>query len=85
MVETANAKLTMEEARNQQGCGMGTESACFSLVMGPGGLQCGLLANPQVAQMAGIRLGWRVNVDEADQKAWCPKGVLNNSKVAPTA
>ena len=48
-----------------------------------GGLQCALISNPAVAQTAGIRLGWRVNVDTADGKAWCPKGVLDNSKLQP--
>lgn len=80
-MEKLKAGLTQEEAGNQ-GCGMGTENACFALTMGPDGLSCALISNPQVAQMAGIRLGWRVNVDSADGKAWCPKGVLDNSKSA---
>ncbi len=84
MKESENAILTQQQAGNQ-GCGMGTENACFALTMGPGGLQCALISNPDVAQMAGIRLGWRVNVDTADGKAWCPKGVLNNSKLQPEA
>ena len=79
MIEQKSASLTELEAGNP-GCGMGTENACYALAMGPGGLQCALISNPGVARMAGITLGWRVNVDPMDHKAWCPKGVLDNSK-----
>lgn len=84
MRESENAILTQQQAGNP-GCGMGTENACFALTMGPGGVQCALISNEAVAQMAGIRLGWRVNVDPTDGKVWCPKGVLNNSKLPPEA
>ncbi|MCL5431891.1 MAG: hypothetical protein M1484_02190 [Patescibacteria group bacterium] len=71
--------LTEKEVRHP-GCGMGTENACFALSRNVDGWVCLLLANPNMAQMAGIKLGWRVNVDSIDEKAWCPKGVLDNSK-----
>ncbi len=77
-----SAFLTLDEA-GHPGCGMGTKQACFALVAGPGGLQCALISNPTVAQQAGIRLGWRVNVDPKDGLAWCPKQVLKNSKWPP--
>lgn len=76
----SDGKLTQEQVHNPKGCGAGTPNACFALTMGPGGMQCALLTNPGLAQMAGIQLDWRVNVDESDNKAWCPLGVLNNSK-----
>lgn len=76
----AENPLLSEEEMGVKGCGRGTENACFALTMGPGGFQCGLLSNPELASFAGIRLGWRVNVDASDGKAWCPKGVLGNSK-----
>jgi hypothetical protein len=72
--------LTNEQAFNPTGCGGGTEKACFALSAGPGGMQCLLITNPNIANIAGIKLGWRVNVDEEDNKAWCPLGVLNISK-----
>ncbi len=77
--EQQDASLTMEEA-GHPGCGMGTPNACFALTMDPGGMQCARISNPTVAQRAGIELDWRVNVDPEDGLAWCPKGVLNNSK-----
>ena len=85
-----SGKTTVEGAltdaqMGDPGCGRGTENACFALIMGPDGFVCGLLANPAIANMAGIRLGWRVNVDPTDEKAWCPLEVLDNSKVPPTA
>lgn len=36
MKESENAILTQQQAGNQ-GCGMGTENACFALTMGSGG------------------------------------------------
>lgn len=75
--------LSEEQAFSSQGCGAGTENACFALTMGsenPGQMLCAMVANPGVASMAGIQLGWRVNVDPTDSKAWCPLGILNNSK-----
>ena len=74
-----------EAQMGNPGCGFGTENACFALIAGPDGIVCGLLANPSIAQMAGMRLGWRVNVDPTDDQAWCPLEVLDNSKVPPTA
>lgn len=74
------------QAMSATGCGAGTPEACFSLTVGPesqGEFQCALIVAPAIAQMAGIQLGWRVNVDKADGKAWCPLAVLNNSKQAP--
>lgn len=70
--------LSTEEAKV---CGMGTENACFAITMGADGLQCALISNPNLAAIAGMKLGWRVNVDPSDGKACCPKGVLDNSKV----
>ncbi len=62
------------------GCGAGTKGACFALSRGPDGWECLMLSNPEMAAMVGIRLGWRVNVDPEDGKAWCPKEALSNSK-----
>lgn len=78
-MEQKDAKLTFEEA-GDPGCGMGTEKACFALVLAVDELQCSKISSPGVAQAVGIKLGWRVNTDPADGKAWCPKGVLDNSK-----
>lgn len=86
----------MEEAQQLSGklsnadlkkCGIGTENACFALTAGSEGMECSGVGAQQgdenkaaIFYTAGKRLKWRVNVDETDQKAWCPKGVLNNSK-----
>ncbi|OGM12125.1 hypothetical protein A2Z22_03480 [Candidatus Woesebacteria bacterium RBG_16_34_12] len=75
-----NGEITNEQAMDPKGCGAGTENACFALTFGESGFNCLLITNPQIAQMAGIRLGWRLNIDEEDKKVWCPLGVLNNSK-----
>lgn len=76
-----NPLLKAEEVGNP-GCGAGTPNACFALALGPMGFECSMISNPLVAYRAGIQLGWRVNVDRKDKKrrAWCPKGVLKNSK-----
>lgn len=76
---TQNATLTKEE---QKKCGVGTPDACFALIMGPdtNGIACGLIANPQVAQTAGIQLGWRPPPIPQDQdKPICVKGMLDNT------
>lgn len=72
--------LTEKQAFSPKGCCAGTANACFALIMGHKGMQCGLISNQNVNQMTGITLGWRVNVDESDGKAWYPLGVLGNSK-----
>lgn len=77
--ELVSAMLT-EQERGNPGCGCGTPGACYAVTMGPGGFQCATLSNPAIANVAGIRLGWRVNLDMNDLKAWCPKGILANSK-----
>ena len=69
-----------EEEQGNPGCGKGTPNACFALTLGKSGMQCSMISKPSLAQMAGIQLGWRVNVDPTDNLAWCPKGVLRNSK-----
>lgn len=76
--------LTDEQATNPHGCGAGTPNACHALVKNSlfGPYRCAWLANTDVANMAGIQLSWRVNVDPEDNKAWCPLGVLKNSKTA---
>lgn len=77
--------IPKDQAYSKTGCGAGTPNACFSLTVGPesrGEFQCALIVAQAVAGMAGINLGWRVNEDEADGKAWCPLGVLGNSKKA---
>ena len=78
--ERKKGLLTQKQATGPKGCGAGTENACFALTEGPGGLQCSMITNPPLASVAGIQLGWRVNIDESDKKAWCPFEVLNNSK-----
>ena len=78
------SKITIEDALSPQGCGGGTENACFAMsIGGPDGFEC-LLAGEDKgeANMAGIMLGWRMNIDPADQTPWCPKGVINGSKSA---
>lgn len=75
-----DGRLTPEEAMGSKGCGAGTENACFSLTMGKNGYNCSMIINPPLALITGIRLGWRVNVDEKDKKPRCPLGVLSNSK-----
>lgn len=80
-----SAKFTDADLKK---CGIGTKNACFALSLRPEGMECLMVKTQQgdnraqqLMSMAGIQLGWRVNVDETDQKAWCPKGVLNNSKL----
>jgi hypothetical protein len=75
------AGILSEQQVGHPGCGRGTPNACFALSFGPDGWECLLVTKPQMAGMVGIGLGWRVNVDPNDRKAWCPLGVLNNSKV----
>ncbi len=72
--------LTYKQVLNPKGCGAGTENACFAITSGIKGFECMLITCPQMAQLAGISLGWRVNVDQQDNKVWCPLGVLDNSK-----
>lgn len=73
--------IPRDEAFSPQGCGAGTENACFALKLnGDGEMECMFMSDPDVAEMAGIRLGWRLNIDPSDQKPWCPKGVLEDSK-----
>jgi len=74
--------LSQEEAMSPQGCGAGTENACFALARSGEGFDCSLMSNPEIAGIFGIKLGWRVNKDPSDNKAWCPKGVLEESKIA---
>lgn len=62
------------------GCGVGTRNACFALVAESAGMQCSMISAENMALTLGKRLGWRVNRDPKDGKAWCPKGVLANSK-----
>lgn len=76
-----NGHLVPEQAQSPKGCGAGTKDACFSLTVGEEGFECSLVTDQEVANLAGIQLGWRVNVDPSDEKAWCPLGVLDNSKV----
>ena len=75
-----NGLLTNEQVMNPKGCGAGTENACFALTSGPNGFECMRITKPDISGFVGISLGWRVNLDEVDGKAWCPLGVLNNSK-----
>jgi hypothetical protein len=73
--------IPREEALSPEGCGAGTENACFALSQnGDGEMECLLISNPQAANMAGIKLGWRLNIDPSDEKPWCPTGVLEDSK-----
>ena len=77
--------LTDEQANSSQGCGAGTPSACYALVKGPvcnGGFACGYIVNRTIAELSGLRQGWRVNVDPSYGKTWCPFGVFRNSKTA---
>ena len=74
-----NALLTQEEA-GHPGCGVGTKNACFAVVVSPDGMECSMISRQAIAQTMGLRTGWRVNIDASDGKAWCPKGVLDNSK-----
>lgn len=75
-----NATLTEEE---QKKCGVGTPDACFALLMSPtteGKIACGLIANPEVAQEAGIKLGWRPPpIPEGRDNPICVKGMLDNT------
>ena len=74
-----DASLTEEERKK---CGVGTPNACFALIMGAStnGIACGLIADSQVAQMAGIQLGWRPPpIPEGRDKPICVKGMLDNT------
>jgi hypothetical protein len=72
--------LSQQEVTSPQGCGAGTGKACFALGVGANGFECMLVSSPDTAEVMGLRMGWRVNVDESDGKVWCPKGVLAESK-----
>ena len=80
MGEKKPGKLTREQAFSPTGCGGGTEKACFALAGHRGTEECSLVTSPKAAAWAGLQLGWRANIDETDQKAWCPLGVLKDSK-----
>jgi hypothetical protein len=73
--------LTDEQAINPKGCGVGTENACFAVTHGPKGFECMFITNRELAQIAGEKLNWRVNVDKTDDDIrWCPLDILNYSK-----
>lgn len=89
--EVLSAILTDSEVGNP-GCGVGTDTPCFALTQGgkEASWQCmGVLIQQDPAEwaymfnMTGIQLGWRANVDQSDDLAWCAKGVLGNSKKPP--
>ena len=68
-------------------CGYGTKNACFALFEVQKGMKClGIIAEQgdeiwqEILDIIGGEIAWRQNIDEADQKSWCPKGYLNHSK-----
>lgn len=79
--ETVSRDATLTEEERKK-CGAGTPNACFALIMGPNteGIACGLIAEPQIAQVAGARLGWRTPpVPEGRDRPVCVKGLLENT------
>ena len=77
--------LTRDEYMSPQGCGVGTENACYALSMGVGGMVCSIAAKGNDAvNWAGIMLGWRMNIDPVDGTPWCPKGIIPGSKTNET-
>lgn len=80
------AILTQEEFMSPQGCGAGTEGACYALSrQGAGEMICSIAAKDDAtANMAGILLGWRMNIDPVDDRPWCPKGIIPGSKTSET-
>ena len=80
MAEQLDYLLTNDEFLSPQGCGAGTENACYALALGPEGTECMIASQSPALDMAGIRLGWRMNIDPTDQRPWCPKGLLPVSK-----
>ncbi len=79
--KTASQDATLTEEERKK-CGAGTPHACFALIMGPdtNGIACGLIANPQIARMAGDRLKWRCPpVLEGRVKPICVKAMLANT------
>ena len=79
--KTVSQDATLSEEERKK-CGVGTPNACFALIMGPGtkGIACGLIANPQVAQMAEARLGRRLPpIPEGRTKPICVKGMLEDT------
>jgi hypothetical protein len=79
--------IASADALSPQGCGAGTENACFALTLSGGGqMECALMMpDKSLANEAGIRLGWRLNIDPSDDRVWCPKGVLEDSKQPDSA
>lgn len=83
MAIEALSALTIEEYTSPQGCGAGTESACFALrQMGMGEAECLLAGDGRAANVASIILGRQMNIDPVDGIPWCPKGVISGSKKA---
>jgi len=80
MAETDKNYVLQQNETGNPGCGAGTGKACFALGRTGEGWVCLLMSDQSIAQLVGMRLEWRVNLDEADDKVWCPKGVLDNSK-----
>lgn len=85
MKETSQtARLTLDELKK---CGIQTQKQCFALSIVPEGPKC-----LGVEAQQGGRKEWlifleksgnlksRRNIDPNDGKAWCPKGILINSK-----
>ncbi len=72
--------LALGECMSPQGCGMGTENACFALTSGETGMNCMYLTRDENLSMTGILLSWRMNIDPVDGLPWCPRGVIATSK-----
>lgn len=76
-VRMAKALIGEELAFSQDGCGAGTDSACFALKLGGAGMKCLMLMSPDKALSEGQRLGWRVNRG-SDGELRCPKAILED-------
>ncbi len=81
MTERA-AFIPSDQALSPQGCGAGTDTACYALTGLPSQFECGKVLGTSDG-MQGVQLGWRVNED-AEGNVWCPKGILAGSKIAET-
>ncbi len=78
--EKNDARLTEEEIGNP-GCGFNTPTQCFALDVEPEGKKCLMISDKASATEAGINLDWRKNIDPKDNRPWCPKQILTNSKM----
>jgi hypothetical protein len=83
MLKASSGKLTEKQAMSPTGCGGSLHIHCYALILGSEGFRCGVIADPSAALDVGYALGWQINIDTADDRPWCPLGIIGDSKIDP--